>query len=738
MNPAMSILIPSWTGNVDVLMESIQQQTFRDYEIHVIRGISPAARARNLGAQRARADILLFVDDDARLGSESVLQMLYDLVRNDESIAVAGTSKIVSPTATALQQAIARQVPRMTYPIVSQHVETNPPLREYGFSAVTTTCCAVRRSVFQEVGGFDEGLPTGPEDTDFFYRIHARGYRIVLAADCWVYHDPPSNLKTLLRKSFWYGMGHAWEARKSPERSMAVIPLNRWYGKVAVLASILLSPLSFFVHYYFDPVRRIEFGFKPLKTMSTYAVLLGYIYGWRGNRRPLLPARTYMGQKGASTNDSTRTVLYVDAYPKTGGGQQVLLSVASRLTTSRYTPVVALPSTSPFRALLFQAGIRSLGVSFTKDNYTLPSLSRPPSPIFTAFTMARAIYEIIRLARREKIALIHANSAVAGVHSIPAAIILRLPCIVHAHDFQTSGWTNSLLKLLLRYKRSAIVFVSEALAKHYKLGAQPTKVRVIHNGIDISKFRPDESARAAVIQEYGLPVDAFIVGSVGRIEPRKGLAQVVEALASAARLHPRVRLLVVGEAPPDQLEWKAQLMDRIAQLNVADKVIFAGFLDSMPRVVAGLDVLAACATGEGGEAFPLNVLEAMACGRPVISVPQGGVVEQVVDKETGFLVESGDIGAIVDALIALIEDPELARRMGAAGRRVVEQHFRVDQQVRAFEQLYAEMLEESRSGSASNGLVGAARRGLADCYSDGSGYSTGAERRCGRSPAVEV
>jgi hypothetical protein len=125
---------------------------------------------------------------------------------------------------------------------------------------------------------------------------------MVVAGNTWVYHDPPGKVVDLLRKSFWYGIGHALEARKHPERHMAVIPLDRWYGKLALLGAVLAFPAALFVHYYFDPVRRLAFGFRPLKTLSTYAVLCGYVYGWY-NRTPSSAASTYMGRKRAQMAD---------------------------------------------------------------------------------------------------------------------------------------------------------------------------------------------------------------------------------------------------------------------------------------------------------------------------------------------------------------------------------------------------------------------------------------------------
>jgi GT2 family glycosyltransferase len=282
-SPKVSIIIPSRSGEVALAMQSIEQQTFRDYGIDVVqeKGLN---HARNVGAKRSAADIVVLMDDDIVLGHEHVLQTMVDLLDGDAELGIVGVSLQLPPDANRFQQQVARQVPRYVDPIVSENAISNPPLDRYGFTVIKGGCCAMRRTVFEEVDGFDEDLLTG-EDTDFFYRVRRRGHNLVVAANCWAYHAPPATMKELLGKSFSYGVGHAREARKSPERGMAVLPLDRWYGVMGLLAAVVSFPLAFFVHYYFDPVRRLVVGFRPLKTLSTYATLCGYVYGWYHGKR---------------------------------------------------------------------------------------------------------------------------------------------------------------------------------------------------------------------------------------------------------------------------------------------------------------------------------------------------------------------------------------------------------------------------------------------------------------------
>jgi glycosyltransferase involved in cell wall biosynthesis len=694
-HPRVAVIVPSWTGEVERLTESLERQTYHDYTIDVVRGVSPAARARNVGAARARADLLLFIDDDAFFGHERVLAQLVAVLDRDPGVAVVGTSKLAPTSASPLQQAIARQVPRTVYPVVPKDTESNPPLEQYGFTPITTTCCLVRRAAWEEASGFDEELTTGPEDTDFFYRLHHRGHRILLAGNTWVYHDPPEDLCDLLRKSFWYGLGHALEARKSPERQMAVLPLDRWYGKLILAAAPLAFLPSLFVHFYFEPVRRLEFGFRPLKTLSTYAVLGGYAYGWFSGK-PSRPAATYRGRKGAGGERSAPSkILYIDPFPKFGGGQQVLQVLITKLTAERYEGIAALAPTSPLHSRLTLVGVRSVNISFDESNNSLPSFRSPKSVIHTLLGIGRVVRETIAIARSEHIALIHANSVVAGVQALPAAIWLQIPCVVHAHDFATAPLTNLFLKVFLRfYRKAGMVFVSQALANFYHAGNKGEYLyRVIHNGVDADLFRPDGGARARLLNDFGLPSDTYLIGSVGRIEPGKGFGLLLESFAIVVTKYPQARLVVVGDVLSEQFQGMRHELDaKVQQFGLDGTVLFTGFRDDIPAVMAAFDVLAF--TPVEPEGFGLTLLEAMACSRPVVTIPIGGIPEVVFDGINGLLVPAGDPKVIAATLARLIEAPSLAQTLGETGRRLALESFNLTRQVRKLEQLYDVLLSQ--------------------------------------------
>ena len=286
----LSVIIPSWTGEVSRLRRSLASQTYQDFETIVVRGVSPAGRARNQGVAQASGELILFIDDDAFFGHERVLETMVTTLEADGSIGVVGPAKILPDGANWLQRRIAAQVPRAVIPAHDDDVESNPPVDGHGFTGITTTCCVLRRSMFEQLSGFAEDLKTG-EDPEFFYRVRRAGHRFMMPGGCWVNHELPGTLRAMLRKSFGYGHGHGYQARRNPERKLAVVPLDRWYGKLFLAISPLLILPSVFVSYVFEPRPGLQWGVRPIKALSTFATLWGYAYGWRlGARRPDITA----------------------------------------------------------------------------------------------------------------------------------------------------------------------------------------------------------------------------------------------------------------------------------------------------------------------------------------------------------------------------------------------------------------------------------------------------------------
>jgi GT2 family glycosyltransferase len=280
--PEIALIIPSLDGQVEALLASVRRQTLQPAEIEVVVGVRPNGRARNQGVAATRAPLLVFVDDDAVLGDEHVIANLVAPLLADPTIGVTGASKLLPPGAPPFQRWVAREVPRTEHPVVAAPLETNPDPPSF-YCEVTTTCCAMRRAVFEQAGGFDETLVRGV-DTEFFVRVRrlqaeGRRYRFVLVPRTWALHPAPASLGVLLRKQFWYGAGHAQEVQRDRTRARGRFFRTPLHAAAFLLFRTAIMPLNIFLPYsYAAPSWRP--GFKPLKALASYASALGYVWGW--------------------------------------------------------------------------------------------------------------------------------------------------------------------------------------------------------------------------------------------------------------------------------------------------------------------------------------------------------------------------------------------------------------------------------------------------------------------------
>lgn len=209
--PRVSVIIPSWDGHrggcVPRLLESIERQTFRDYEVHLVKGVAPQGRAINKGVAESRGEILLILDDDSRLADEHVFQRLVSTLDGDASIGMAGASIVLPPDASGFQRRAAMQFPRFHTPVVD--TVTDSDLACHG-------CCAIPRRVFIEVGGEREDILRGL-DPDLRVRLRGVGYRVVLAPNARIHHPLPEGWRRLLRTFFRNGYGSAYARKYQPE-----------------------------------------------------------------------------------------------------------------------------------------------------------------------------------------------------------------------------------------------------------------------------------------------------------------------------------------------------------------------------------------------------------------------------------------------------------------------------------------------------------------------------------------
>jgi glycosyltransferase involved in cell wall biosynthesis len=309
----------------------------------------------------------------------------------------------------------------------------------------------------------------------------------------------------------------------------------------------------------------------------------------------------------------------------------------------------------------------------------------------------RALVRLYRLIRRERPHIVHTHTAKAGFVGRLAARLARVPVVVHTfhghilHGYYSPRKTQLLrgMERILAGMTDRVIAVSEQVKQDLvTYGVAPAgKILVVPLGLELEPFLEGSQSRGAFRRELNLNGVERLVGIVGRIFPIKNHHLFLNAAALVARQEPTARFVIVGDGV------LRPAMEQYARtLDIAERVIFTGWRRDLARIYADLDVLAVTSNNEG---TPVSAIEAMAAGCPVVAMRVGGLPDLISDGETGYLVPPGDSQAASAAMLRLLREPEMARRMGQAARALVRERFAAQRLVSDMQRLYPELLGRS-------------------------------------------
>lgn len=284
--------------------------------------------------------------------------------------------------------------------------------------------------------------------------------------------------------------------------------------------------------------------------------------------------------------------------------------------------------------------------------------------------------------------LIHAHFGPDGVKILPLSRHLRVPLLVSFHGYDVTMRDQALRELGIGHRmyvrrrcelaKEATIFiaVSNFVRKRLVMQGFPEERIIVHYiGIDTTHFQPDpEIAREDVVL------------FVGRLAESKGCEHLLEAMKELQRVRPSARLVVIGDGPA-----RRALEEQAAQVRLQVTFLGAQPLDSVRGWMQKSRLLclpAITARAGNTEALGLVLVEAQACGTPVVATRSGGIPEAVVDGDTGLLVEPSDVIGLARALRALSDDASLWHRMSREASTWVRSHFDIDRQTKALENTY--------------------------------------------------
>jgi glycosyltransferase involved in cell wall biosynthesis len=292
-----------------------------------------------------------------------------------------------------------------------------------------------------------------------------------------------------------------------------------------------------------------------------------------------------------------------------------------------------------------------------------------------------AAWRLSRILKRLAPDVVHAHDphgvAMAGL-ALSMSTQLAKPPLVAARrvDFHLRG--NS----LSRWKyRQVDLFICASDAIRRMLigdGVPPARAVTVHEGIDIE--RVDAAPAARLHEELWLPHHAPVVGNVAALVPHKGQRHLIESARLVLRHVPDARFVIAGEG-----ELRPSLEHQIKEHRLEKHVLLAGFRPDVLALHKAFDIFVMSSVTEG---LGTSLLDAMAAGKPVVATATGGIPEVVVDGETGFLVAPRDHDAMAAAIVKLLQDESLRKRMGASGRARACEFFSAERMVQETHRVY--------------------------------------------------
>ena len=356
---------------------------------------------------------------------------------------------------------------------------------------------------------------------------------------------------------------------------------------------------------------------------------------------------------------------------RAGGAERMFIELLLRLKESFNVSVACIRDKGELAPLLEDKSIK-VHISYFKGRLDPKSL-----------------FNLASLLKRENIHIVHTHMYRPNISGAIGAFIARVPVIV-SHVHTVHQWDTKrqiFMDKITTGMKDKIIALSEEVKKAYteKVNANPEKVRVIYNGVDSQIYRADKS-QSELRENFNIKNRSPVIGIIGRLAPEKDHITFLEAADIVSKACPEACFLIVGKGPEEE-----NIRSCVERLNLADKVIVAGYRKDIPEVLNILDIFVISSVREG---FSLAILEAMAAGKPVIATDVGGNREAVIDGETGFIVPQKKPLLMASKILNLISNPELRAMMGEKGYQRVVKKFSIGNMLTETSELYSEILDK--------------------------------------------
>jgi glycosyltransferase involved in cell wall biosynthesis len=382
-------------------------------------------------------------------------------------------------------------------------------------------------------------------------------------------------------------------------------------------------------------------------------------------------------------------ILYLNPTSEVGGAERSLLDLLRRLDRKAYDPIVCFPSKGKLAWELGRMGIETKMISYPAAISTLSRENRNrclQQLLLAPWYLLPTIVKMATFVRRKGIDLIVTNGIKCHIIGSMISSITRSKLIWHVRDLMETGWLRLILCSMGRFFPDRIITNSDAVGSFFVNGG---RTETVYNGVDLAQFNSELDGKR-VRSEFKVGKHTKLIGVIGHFAPLKGYEELLGAVREVVGAGFNVKLALVGECIyPHSKSYKEKLLSLANSPGLKERVIFAGYREDIPELLASFDLFVLPSRSEG---FGRVNLEAMAMGIPVISTNVGGIPEVVEDGVTGILVPPGNSNALSHAIMRLLDDPHMRETMGREGRKRVEERFTLQGHVQRIQEIYRDVL----------------------------------------------
>jgi len=377
-----------------------------------------------------------------------------------------------------------------------------------------------------------------------------------------------------------------------------------------------------------------------------------------------------------------------------GGIQNRILMIVPKLKLNEINTIILVPrGYGNFYEIAKKAGLTTFQSYIESPKY-FSSLQGLRKNIFWFLTFPIAVLQIVRLIRREDIDIVHVNGLLA-LQPVLAARITNRPIIWHLISTLYPKSLVLILRPIIRYSSCRHVFVTKKTIQYY-LGKNYSKekIDVIFEPVDIDYYDSNKLSnnfKIMIKEKLGIPDSNKVIGFVGNITPQKGLEYFIKVAGEIKKHYTNVTYLIIGGVSEGHKTHFEKLNDQIIKSNLEKEILFIGRVPDIREYLGIMDIFLMTSISEG---TPLVILEAMAMEIPTVATNVGGVSEQIIEGETGILVQPRDVKGISEAIIYLLKNDKISKEMGKKGRHQVEQLFSLEKCVQGHKNIYKDVYEQ--------------------------------------------